>query len=81
MFSVFISNCLHCGQLMLSVLFVLLESENVFVVFVIGTTAVFMLLFSHSVMSDSLQPNGLQQARPLCLSPSPKVCPSSCPLN
>ena len=79
MFSVFISNCLHCGQLMLSVLFILLESENVFVVFVISTRAVFMLLFSHSVMSDSLQPIGLQQARPLCPSPSPKVCPSSCP--
>ena len=63
---------------MLSVLFIFLESENVFVVFVTSTTVVLMLLFSHSVMSDSLQPIGLQQARPLCPSPSPKVCPSSC---
>ena len=39
------------------------------------------LLFSHQVISDSLWPHGLQHARPLCLSPSPGVCPSSCPLN
>ena len=31
-------------------------------------------------MSDSMHPHGLQQARPLCPSPSPEVCPSSCPL-
>ena len=66
---------------MLSVLFIFLESENVFVVFVTSTTVVLMLLFSHSVTSDSLQPTGLQQARPLCPSPSPKVCPSSCSLH
>ena len=29
-------------------------------------------------MSDSLQPHGLQHARPPCSSPSPGVCPSSC---
>ena len=28
-----------------------------------------------------LQPLGLQHVRPPCLSPSPGVCPSSCPLN
>ena len=38
-----------------------------------------MLLFSRLVMSDSLQPHGLQHARPLCPLPSPEVCPSSCP--
>ena len=31
-----------------------------------------MLLFSHPVMPDSLQPYGLQHARPPCPSPSPK---------
>ena len=40
-----------------------------------------LLLFSQSVMSDSLQPHGLQHTRPLCPSPSPKVCPSWCPLH
>ena len=40
-----------------------------------------LLLFSHSVMSDSLQPHGLQHARFLCPSPSPKVCSNSCPLS
>ena len=38
-------------------------------------------LFSHPAMSDSLRPHGLQHARPLCPSPSPKVCPSSCLLH
>ena len=39
------------------------------------------LLFSCTVVSDSLWPHGLQHARPPCPSPSPKVCPSSCPLS
>ena len=40
-----------------------------------------LLLFSYPVVSDSWWPDGLQHARPLCPSPSSKVCPSSCPLN
>ena len=35
--------------------------------------------FSHSVMSDSLQPHGLQHTRPPCPSPTPRVCSYSCP--
>ena len=37
--------------------------------------------FSHSVMSASLQPQGLQHARLPCPSPSPIVCSNSCPLS
>ena len=37
--------------------------------------------FSHSVMSDSLQPHGLQHTRPPCPSPTPRVYPNSCPLG
>ena len=37
--------------------------------------------FSHSVMSDSLQPHGLQHARPPCPSPTPGVYSDSCPLS
>ena len=37
--------------------------------------------FSHSVMSDSLWPHGLQHTRPPCPLISPGVCPSSCPLT
>ena len=33
------------------------------------------------VISNSLRPHGLQHSRPLCPSPSPKVCPSSCPFH
>ena len=39
------------------------------------------LLFSHSVMSDSLWPHGLQHTRLPCPSLSPRVCSNSCPLN
>ena len=37
--------------------------------------------FSLSVMSDSLQPHGLQHARPPCQSPTPGVYSNSCPLS
>ena len=40
-----------------------------------------LLLFSHPVESASLWSHGLQHARPLCPSPSPEVCPTSCPLQ
>ena len=38
-----------------------------------------MLLFSLSVVSDSLWPHGLQHARLPCSSPTPKACSNSCP--
>ena len=37
--------------------------------------------FSHSVMSDSLWPYGLQHARLPCPSPTPRACSNSCPLS
>ena len=37
--------------------------------------------FSHSVVSDSLRPHGLQHARPPCPSPTPGVYTNSCPLS
>ena len=37
--------------------------------------------FSHSVVSDSLQPPGLQHARPPCPSPTPGVYSKSSPLS
>ena len=40
-----------------------------------------LLLFICQVLSNCLQPHGLQHARPPCPSPSPGVYPSSCPLN
>ena len=39
------------------------------------------LLFSHSVMFDSLQLHGLQHARLPCLSPTPRACSNSCSLS
>ena len=40
-----------------------------------------LLLFSHLLMSDSLQPHGLQHASPPCPWPSSGVCPSSYSLH
>ena len=37
--------------------------------------------FSCSVVSDSLQPHGLQHAWLPCPSPSPRACSDSCPLS
>ena len=44
-------------------------------------TELLLLLFSHSVMSNSLWHHGLQHARLPCPSPSPGDCWSSCPLS
>ena len=35
--------------------------------------------FSHSVMSDSLRPHGLQHSGLPCPSPTPRACSNSCP--
>ena len=39
------------------------------------------LHLSHSVVSDSLRPHGLQHARPPCPSPTPGIFSNSCPLS
>ena len=51
--------------------------------YVIWTSFIYVMLllfFSYLVVFNHLWPHGLQNTRPLCCSPSPKVCPSSCPL-
>ena len=47
----------------------------------LGDWLVGSVQFSPSVMSNSLQPNGMQHARPPCPSPTPGVLPNSCPLS
>ena len=37
--------------------------------------------FSHSVVSNSVQPHGMQHTRPPCPSPTPRIYPNSCPLS
>ena len=46
----------------------------------VNRMCVYMLLFSCQVVSDSSQPDGMQQARFLCPPLSPRVCSNSCPL-
>ena len=43
--------------------------------------SVCLVLFSHSVMSLSLRPHGLQHARLPCPSPTPRAYSNSCPLS
>ena len=43
------------------------------------SNSIISVQFSHSVMSDSLRPHGLQHTRPPCPSPTPGVHPNSCP--
>ena len=40
-----------------------------------------LVQFSHSVVSDSLRPHGLQHARLPCPSPTPRIYSNSCPLS
>ena len=44
-------------------------------------TVICSVQFSHSVVSISLRPHGLQHARPPCLLPAPRVYSNSCPLS
>ena len=49
---------------------------------VLSTIIVFSSVqFSHSVVSDSLWPHGLQHSRPPCPLPTPRACSNSCPLS
>ena len=59
-----------------------LETWNRFYSFIyLGDSVWLLLLFSHSVVSDSLRPHELQHTRLPCPSPSPGVCSNSCPLS
>ena len=40
-----------------------------------------LIFFSPTVMSDSLQPHGLEHSRLPCRSPYPRACSNSCPLS
>ena len=46
-----------------------------------GGAMVSLVQFSHSVVSNSLWPHGMQHARPPCPSPTPRVDSNSCPLS
>ena len=49
--------------------------------FLLGKQHFISVQFSHSVVSDLLRPHGLQQARPACPLPTPRVYSNSCPLS
>ena len=55
-----------------------MEETTVFKELEVGMSSV---QFSHSIVSNSLWPNGLQSIRPPCPSPNPRVYSNSCPFN
>ena len=59
----------------------LICASNKYRSYVDSDIEVMRLLFSLSVVSDSLQPYGLQHARLPCPSPFPGACSNSCPLS
>ena len=48
---------------------------------IIASSPIQSVHFSHSVVSDSLRPHGLQHTRPPCPTPTPGVHSNSCPLS
>ena len=57
------------------------NSERIIGKFYQHTNCSLSVQFSHSVVSDSLQPHGLQHTRLLSPSPSSRACSKSCPLS
>ena len=57
--------------------------HSIYIVYATVYTAftLYSVQFSPSVVSDSLRPHGLQNARPPCPSPTPTVYSNSCPLS
>ena len=56
-------------------------SLAVFKILSLSLILTFSVQFICSVVSDSLQPHGLQHARPPCQLPTPGVHPNPCPLS
>ena len=57
------------------------DGEEVKILFNCSQWVLASVQFSHSVMSNSLQPHGLQHTRLPCPSPTPRVYLNSCPLS
>ena len=58
-----------------------LASHGMFFCHLLYTFLLLLLLFSCSVVSNSLRPHGLQHPRPPCPSPTPWACSNSRPLS
>ena len=57
------------------------DQNLIFIICTLQFCIIVSVQFSHSVVSNSLQPHGLQHARPPCPSPTPGVYSDSCPLS
>ena len=52
---------------------------NIQITKIMASDPISSVQFSRSVMSNSLQPHGLQHSRLPCPSPTPRACSNSCP--
>ena len=52
---------------------------NIQITKIMASDPISSVQFSRSVMSNSLQPHGLQHTRLPCPSPTPRACSNSCP--
>ena len=57
----------------------LLFFHRIFYIYLLSVYSISSVQFSHSVISNSLQPHGLQHTRLSCPSPTPRACSNSCP--
>ena len=55
-----------------------LETARTWIAICLSLKPINLVHFSHSVMSNSLRPHGLQHTRPPCLSPAPRLYSDSC---
>jgi len=76
----FSQNWLQCSVLLVALIW---SYGRTFLQYLCPPTSLVIgfLLFSLLVMSDTLQPHGLQHTRLPCPSLSPRVCSNSCPLS
>ena len=74
-----IKRCLLLGRKAMTSLDSILENRDI--TFLTKVHTVSSVQFSHSVMSDSLPPHGLQHPRPPCPLPTPGIYWNSCPLS
>ena len=58
-----------------------LDTARTWLPICLGLKPITSVQCSHSVMSDSLRPHGLQHTRPPCPSPTPRVYSDSCSLS
>ena len=72
---------LNLSQLFFRAVHSVWDQDLIFIICTLQFCIIVSVQLSHSVVSNSLRPHGLQHARPPCPSPTPGVYSDSCPLS